>query len=302
MKIAIVGSFDYHFECVPFLLEVFKKDYVTIYTLKKKDKYNDLVQFKKMYNFNVILNEISPDIIASNDLTIKLTSNDPCLENEKIVSIQHWCNKVVKKTISGRILSLTPYINKKSWLSVYKSGDPEVHYTFPAYNPFKTIEKVTDKVVTFIGYYLNRQFDKDILDFIKLNEDYTFNFIVRGEKSRNYPVLKGIQNVNCYNNIEGEKVVELLKSARYILSKRHINYDRFSGQLGLSVSYEKPLLVDKRTMDVYKLPGISFEKNYMELGKLSEIDDKKYDELWNKVKKFKTDAIKKNTEILRGFK
>jgi len=55
-------------------------------------------------------------------------------------------------------------------------------------------------------------------------------------------------------------------------------------------------------MDVYKLPGISFEKNYMELGKLSEIDDKKYDELWNKVKKFKTDAIKKNTEILRGFK
>ena len=302
MKIAIVGSFDYHFECVPFLLEVFKKDDVTIYTLKKKDKYNDLVQFKKMYNFNVILNEISPDIIASNDLTIKLTSNDPCLENEKIVSIQHWCNKVVKKTISGRILSLTPYINKKSWLSVYKSGDPEVHYTFPAYNPFKTIEKVTDKVVTFIGYYLNRQFDKDILDFIKLNEDYTFNFIVRGEKSRNYPVLKGIKNVNCYNNIEGEKVVELLKSARYILSKRHINYDRFSGQLGLSVSYEKPLLVDKRTMDVYKLPGISFEKNYMELGKLSDIDDNMYDDLWNKVKKFKTDAIKKNTEILRGFK
>lgn len=302
MKIAIVGSFDYHFECVPFLLEVFKKDDVTIYTLKKKDKYNDLVQFKKMYNFNVILNEISPDIIASNDLTIKLTSNDPCLENEKIVSIQHWCNKVVKKTISGRILSLTPYINKKSWLSVYKSGDPEVHYTFPAYNPFKTIEKVTDKVVTFIGYYLNRQFDKDILDFIKLNEDYTFNFIVRGEKSRNYPVLKGIKNVNCYNNIEGEKVVELLKSARYILSKRHINYDRFSGQLGLSVSYEKPLLVDKRTMDIYKLPGISFEKNYMELGKLSDIDDNMYDDLWNKVKKFKTDAIKKNTEILRGFK
>ena len=302
MKIAIVGSFDYHFECVPFLLEVFKKDDVTIYTLKKKDKYNDLVQFKKMYNFNVILNEISPDIIASNDLTMKLTSNDPCLENEKIVSIQHWCNKVVKKTISGRILSLTPYINKKSWLSVYKSGDPEVHYTFPAYNPFKTIEKVTDKVVTFIGYYLNRQFDKDILDFIKLNEDYTFNFIVRGEKSRNYPVLKGIKNVNCYNNIEGEKVVELLKSARYILSKRHINYDRFSGQLGLSVSYEKPLLVDKRTMDIYKLPGISFEKNYMELGKLSDIDDNMYDDLWNKVKKFKTDAIKKNTEILRGFK
>ena len=301
MKIAIVGSFDYHFECVPFLLEVFKDENVRIYTLKKKYKYNDLIEFKKMYNFDVFLDGISKEIIESNDLTIKLTSNDPCLEDERIVSIQHWCNKVVKKTISDRILSLTPYINKNSWLNVYKTGNPEVYYTFPAYNPLKTIEKVAEKVVTFIGYYLNKQFDKDILDFIKLNEDYTFNFIVRGEKSRNYPVLKGIKNVNCYNNIEGEKVVELLKSARYILSKRHINYDRFSGQLGLSVSYEKPLLVDKRTMDVYKLPGISFEKKYMELGKLSEIDDKKYDELWNQVKKFKTDAIKKNIEIFKDF-
>lgn len=39
----------------------------------------------------------------------------------------------------------------------------------------------------------------------------------------------------------------------------------------------------------------------MELGKLSEIDDKKYDELWNQVKKFKTDAIKKNIEIFKDF-
>ena len=209
MKVAIVGSFDYHFECVPYLLEVFKNDIVTIYTLKGKDKYNDLVQFKKMYNFNVILNEISPKIITSNDLTIKLTSNDMCLENEKIVSIQHWCHNAVKKTISTRILSLTPYINKKSWLSVYKTGDPEIYYTFPAYNPVSNIKKVSEKVVTFIGHYLNKHFGENTLNFIKMNEDYTFNFIVRGERNRNYKALKDIKNVKVFQKKLYRKIIQI---------------------------------------------------------------------------------------------
>ncbi len=300
MKIAIVGSFPYHFECVPFILEVFKNDDVTIYTLSRNDNFKDLVEYKKIYNFNINLDNILPDIITSNDLTIKLTSNDPCLENERIVSIQHHCHLDIKKTISERILSLTPYINKSSWLSVYKIGDPEIYYTFPVYNPLKTIEKVSDKVVTFIGYSSVNNFNKDTLDFIKLNDDYKFNFILRDKKVLNI-ILKEV-NVTAYSNIKGKKMTELLNSSRYILSKKTIHYDIFSGQLGLSVSFEKPLLVDKRTMDAYKLPGISFENNYMELGKLSDIDDNRYDELCNEVKEFKIEAIKRNTEILRGFK
>ena len=39
MKIAIIGSYNFHLECVPFLLEIFKNDTINIFISKNNDKY-----------------------------------------------------------------------------------------------------------------------------------------------------------------------------------------------------------------------------------------------------------------------
>jgi hypothetical protein len=53
-------------------------------------------------------------------------------------------------------------------------------------------------------------------------------------------------------------MVDLINKSKYILSKKFINYDRFSGQLSLAMSFEKPLIIDLKTKNNYNLPGIPF--------------------------------------------
>ena len=48
MKIAIVGSFDYHLECLGFLLEILKEHDVTIFF--KNDRYGYCRFFTKIFN------------------------------------------------------------------------------------------------------------------------------------------------------------------------------------------------------------------------------------------------------------
>ena len=76
---------------------------------------------------------------------------------------------------------------------------------------------------------------------------------------------------------------DLIINSKFILSKKIINYDRFSGQLTLAMSYEKPLIIDIKTKK-YNLPGIQFHKNYSEIGKLDNITDEKYQILKMKLK------------------
>ena len=286
MKIAIIGSFDFHLGCIGFILEIFKNSTIDIYLKKGSDKYNHLEYYSTLYNFkaNIIdSNNFPKYIIEEYDKIFKLTSCDNCLHHKKIISILH-AKGWQYKCISEKMLSLTPYIQGNN-----------IYYTFPIYNPIlKNFEN--NKIVTLIGYYENKSFDEDTISFINNNKNYKFNFVIWGSSS--YPNLNNLNNVTIYHNIKTTHMGNLINDSKYILSKKFINYDIYSGQLDLAMSYEKPLIIDIKTKNNYNLPGIPFIREYSELGKLDDITDDKYTALKREITIIKNKMLNNNMLLL----
>lgn len=285
-KIAIVGKFSFHIECCAFLLEIFKNDKVDIYIASNSDSFNFLKYYSGMFNFKVIHNKFNKNILRNYDKIFKLTSNDNCLDDKKIISILHLDGPNQRRCKSEKFISLTPYIN----------GD-NIYYTFPIYQP-KITETKKDKIITMIGYYDDNNIDDDLLKFINLNNNYTFNFIIWGGNGNK---LKNIKNVNLYSRVKTDFMINILNNSKYILSKKHINYDRFSGQLSLAISHEIPLIIDIKTKTNYKLPGISFDKNYCDINNLDEITEDQYNSLKEEIKIFKNNTLENNKTIFSSF-
>lgn len=284
-KIAIFGSYPFHLECVGFLLETFKDSTIDIYLKKTIDKYNYMDYYSTLYNFNIIYNNFSSNLINNYSIVFKLTSNDPCLEDKRVISILHL---FVKKNIckSDKYISLTPYISGSN-----------IYYTFPVYEPCKLIKIQYSNIVTMIGHYLNKYFDIDTISFIKQNSNYKFQFIINGEND--YPCLNGLTNVSVHRNITMTDMAKLISISKYILSKKYIHRDRFSGQLGLAMSFEKPLIVDLKTKIDYELTGITFENQYTEIGKLDDISNDIYNNLKKDVSVKKHTIINNNALLLK---
>ena len=108
-------------------------------------------------------------------------------------------------------------------------------------------------------------------------------------------------NGKWYCRIPTLQMIDIIKNSKYILSKKYINYDRFSGQLVIAASFEKPLIIDEKTQKIYNLPGIPFKKNYTEVGKLSDINDEKYEQLVAQTKDFKMKTIEENRKLLQSI-
>ena len=121
-----------------------------------------------MFNFNVIYDNFNKNILYNYDKIFKLTSNDNCLDDKKIISILHLDVKCTRTCKSKKFISLTPYINGNN-----------IYYTFPIYQP-KITNFLKNKIITMIGYYNENNIDNDLLNFINLNNIYTFNFIIWG--------------------------------------------------------------------------------------------------------------------------
>ena len=279
MKIAIVGYFKYHLECIGFLLENYNN--VDIYLGKDTDTYNWIDYYSTIFNFNVIYDGFHKDIIYNYDKIFKLTSNDSCLDHKKIISILHLNGKQQLVCSSEKFISLTPYIHGES-----------IHYIFPIYRPILSVSSKVSNTVTMIGYYRNSDFDMDTIKFINDNINYNFIFIIWG--SRCYPRLRNLKNVKLISEIKTNNMIEIIHESKFILSKKNIWYDRFSGQLALAMSYEKPMMIDIITKDTYNLPGIAFDTNYSEIGYLDDITDEEYKLLKNEIHFFKETIIDRN--------
>lgn len=284
MRVAIIGSFPFHLECIAFLLEIFKKNEINLYVKRGIDNYNYIGYYKTLYKFNVIYNNFSSTIINSHDFVIKLTSNDYCMDDKNIISILHLNGPQQRNCKSTKYISLTPYISDKN-----------ISYMFPIFQPILNYSK--KKIITLIGHYKDSEFDNDLINFICKNKDYLFNFIVHG--SNLYRVQK-LKNVNIIRNVDTFLLTTIIQESKYILSKKYIHYDRFSGQLGLAMSFEKPLILDIKTKQSYKLPGISFKKNYSEIVDLN--NDERYDRIISEIKEFKNNTLRTSYQLLHSLK
>ena len=69
----------------------------------------------------------------------------------------------------------------------------------------------------------------------------------------------------------------------------------------VGVSYEKPLIIDIKTKETYKLPGITFNKKYSEVGDLDNITDEKYNSLKNEIKSLKDSILDNNKTIFNSL-
>lgn len=283
MKIALVSKFG-HMECLGFLLEVMKSFEVTIYMSERTDQYEWTDYFSKLYSF-CLIKHLDIDV-SQYDKVFKITSNDECLEKDKnAISILHLQSLSNLNNNSRRFVSLTPYIDGSN-----------IYYMFPIFRPFPKI--YTEKMVAFIGFYTNENIDADTDQFIDANPDYRFVFITTGEPYFNYSNLYKHRNVIHLPNLKTEEMIRIINESKYVLSRKYINYDRFSGQLGLAMSFEKPLIIDSKTAAAYKLPGIQFQTNYSEIGALDEIKDDQYDKIVDQIRSFNEDHLEKNTKTI----
>jgi hypothetical protein len=288
MKIAILSHFG-HLECCAFILEIYNNNNnnIDIYISKNTWDYGWMEYYSTLFNINIIYDNFNENILDNYDKIFKLTSSDNCLDDKKIISILHLQYSYCK---SEKYITLTPYINGNN-----------LYYTFPIYQP-KLLNCLKSKIITLIGYYNDNDIDNDLLQFINLNNNYKFNFISWGGNSNK---LKNIKNVNllgrcCQEVVQTDIMIDLLNNSKYVLSKKYINYDRFSGQLGLAMSHEIPLIIDIKTKNNYKLPGIAFDKNYCEIENLDDITDEKYSFLKNEIKLVKNNILENNKMIFKS--
>ena len=279
MKIAIVSKMGSggHMECLGFLLELLRNFSVTIFFQNGSDRYNWMDYYKTIYNFNSF-NHLNININEFNKI-IKLSNNDDCLMNEDTISLLHLKCLINSNNKSRKFISLTPYI----------SGD-NIYYIFPIFKP--VIRRFTSNIVLFVGYYLNSNFDEDTTLFIERNPEYHFIFIIWAEKE--YNKLKKYKNVTVLHDVKTNNLIDYVNNSKYIMSKKYINYDRFSGQLGLAMSFEKPMFIDSKTATSYNLPGFVFNSNYNELGKISNISDDSYNNMIHNIKKFNETTLNNN--------
>ena len=285
MKIGLITYLNCHYECFAFLLESLSYHDITIIVKENYDSFNYLHYYSSLYNFNVCYGEHNKtEIMEKYDKVFKITSQDGCVNNRDVISLLH-LKHFTKSCKSKKLLSLTPYVN-----------GPKISYTFPVYCPIIK-NSINNKTVTMVGYYSNDCIDDDTKNFINSNPEYIFNFVINN-KENCYDNLKNLKNVKLFHKVNAVELCEIVNQSKYILSRKFINYDRFSGQLGLAISFEKPLLLDSKTKTDYNLPGIGFQKEYCEIGNLNNIADEEYTCLLNGIKIFKVDALYANKKIL----
>jgi hypothetical protein len=280
MQIAIISKFG-HFECLGFLLESLKDFDITIFAENRSDKFNWIGYFKMYYKFkvhyhlNINVNEFHH--------VIKLTGNDECLYSENTISLVHLHTLKHVNNNSKKFISLTPYIT---------GGD--VSYMFPIYKP--DIHKTYKNTIVFVGYCQNIHIDDDTSLFIENHLDYHFIFVVWGD--RNYSNITKHKNASVLHNIGSYELANIINESKYVLSKKYINYDRFSGVLSIAMSFNKPLIIDRKTAEAYHIPGVVFNEKYTELGNINDISDEKYRVMIDEIEAFNKDAMCRNKEII----
>lgn len=293
-KIAILGSYSSHLECIPFILECFKEYQVDIFLSSKSDKYGWIDYCKTLHNKISLFIDFF-DIFDNSlyELSIKLTSCDPCNRNNNVATIVH---HPIYITRNINKICLTPYLVLK------KFSGYNINYLFPAFRPIISNLK-KENIISCIGLIKRNIINNlvDIENFIILNKNFIFNFVVSDSKA-GYNIFNKYKNVKIYSKISTKKLLEIVSESKYMLAKKDFFVEKFSGQLSLAVSFEVPLILDKDTQDRYNLPGFSFKEKYMEIGNLEDVDNKTYISEVNKVKIFKNQSIESNIKKLNKLK
>lgn len=283
MKVAIIGGFKYHLECAAFICELFPSN-VEINLYYHEEYFGYVPYFKTLYPNLRTHKTFTQSDITSNNIIIKLTSNDPILEDERVLSILH-VNGAQGR--SSRYISLSPFVLQ------HTTGAKQIKYIFPIYRGIKCASY--NKIITYVGHFQPDYLDEDLNQMIRELPEYEFYFVSHRVDKRLFEAHK---NVRCFPECDATELVDIVSNSQYILN-RHIrvsNFDRFSGALSIAVSHRKPLILSSHFAEVYGLPAITYDYLFCET--VDKIRGADYEAELGRLDKFIETQTLKNKEAL----
>jgi len=301
-NIAIIGSFSYHYECVGFLCDILLNNHlienknIVLNIFYTQDNFGYISYFKQLYPSINTINSNNIEEIKRNNVIIKLTSNDPIIHDENIISILHYFrNKDCSKTfitLSPFVSDITPTIPFNNHLSEYLSNK-HLNYIFPLYSGIKAPNH--ENTILIIGYFVPEYLDADLDSFIR-NSQYNFIFI---GYERCYNCLNKYPNVNVFINLSTNELVSFISKSKFILARnhKHMSKELFSGTLSLAVSHYKPLILSEYFSNIYNIPAITYNEDFSEITEyLNKMTDEEYEGHKSQLEEFITKQREYNRE------
>lgn len=284
MSIAIVNDTQHHNCCIGSILEIFKNTDIQIDLYLLSDIYNYMIYYKKIFNMSKINIYIFSNLdLSKYNLIIKITSHTP---HDNYLSIAHI--KQHTDTNNNFLTFYPPLIDKN------------IKYIFPFYNGLINT-KIKQNIITYIGYSKPNYIDDDLIEFIN-NSGYIFNFIINDIESAY--ILNNYKNVNIYIDTDTSQMINYINQSKFILCRK-IPYqltDRYSGSYGIAISHNIPLIIQTYFANIYFIPGIKYDTNYMEiLNQIKNITDDDYKKLVKDLVKFKIDMSIHNKNVLDTY-
>ncbi len=286
MKVAIIGGFKFHLECAAFICELFPSS-VEINLYYHEEYFGYVPYFQMLYPNLRAHKTFTQSDITSNNIIIKLTSNDPILEDERIISILHLHKD---QGYESRYIALSPFVLQPT------TAAKQIKYIFPIYRGIKCA--TYSKIITYIGYFQPDYLDEDLNQMIRKLPEYEFYFVTHNIDKR---VFDAHKNVRCFPECSAIELIDFVSNSQYILN-RHIrvsNFDRFSGALSIAVSHRKPLILSSHFAEVYGLPAITYD--YMFCETIDKIRGADYDAELDKLDAFIETQTLKNKEAFSHF-
>ena len=278
IKIAIVSTFNYHLECLGFLLEYLKEYKIDIFIIE--DNYNYLDYYQSLFNFNLkYIHEFNED---KYDKIIKLSSNDPYIIKKKHISILHL--KGFEKFSNVKFITLSPFVTP--------TNSFEYKYILSIHNNYIN-NKINGKNLAFIGL-VNINIDKDFLkSLVYLKDNIGGKIYYLGRIKYNNNII----NKSKINTID---MVNILKNCSYIVIREH--NDRYTGALTHALSLNIPIIIKKSIASIYKIPCLTYDHNINELeDTINRMTIEKYINHKEKLKDFANREIVKNKSKLINF-
>ena len=238
MNIAIVSKFNYHFECLGFLLEILSSSN-NITVCYEKELFDYISYFQTLYVFNLDSLKSYKTDYQNYDLIIMLTSHDTCMIPEicdKTIGILHLGGKNLEKDLKY-FITLYPNIKPKM--------DLEYIYTLPiyrGYNNYVEADKTTENMITYVGFFGKDYFDLDLQEFIR-STNYTFKFIIYGYNGKVLEEMKQFPNIIQINQgIDATELIDIVRKSKFLLCRKWpFQKDNiFSGMISLGLSQNVP--------------------------------------------------------------
>ena len=279
IKIAIVSTFNYHLECLGFLLEYLKEYKIDIFIVEDNYKYLDY--FQTLFNFNFKhIHEFNEDRY---DKIIKLSSNDPYIIKKRHISILHY--KGFEKFNNCKFITLSPFV-------IPIKNSFEYKYILSIHNNYIN-NKINGKNLAFIGLVnidINKDFFKDLVN-LKDNIGGKIYYLGRIKYKNNIINKSKINTINMIN---------MLKNCSYIVIREH--NDRYTGALSHALSLGIPIIIKKNIASIYKIPCLTYNHNINELeNTINTMTIEKYINHKEKLKEFSNREIVKNKLKLINF-